>query len=180
MLLLRAWLRRLIIMRGSALGRFCDCTKAVGKVPRCKPSAFIADENVTPLRPATRAKSLPAATAPNEGAHLVPRLTTERATAPWLGGSGRLRSRISLRVSLGFAERYLGISRGRQRGGESVPISKTQLSCDYLQACAVRKRDVSVHKRVSKRFRQCLGIFQREHRPILHHGEPLDDQRLHC
>src|SRR5258708_27116947 len=108
------------------LGRFFVGTKAVSKVLRGKRGAFIADENVTPLRPAARAKSLPAPTASNDGPHFVPRLTAERTSAPRHGGS------IHLRVSLDFTEPHLELSLGRQFGRESVPISKTKLSCDYL------------------------------------------------
>src|ERR1700723_303451 len=154
--------------RDSDLGMFFGATQAVGKVLRGKRGAFIADENVTPLRPAARAKAFPAPAAPNEGPHFVPRLTAERTSAPRHGGSGHLGGSIHLRVSLGFTGRYLEHFLGRQFGRESVPISKTKLSCDYLQACAVGKRDVSVDERVSKRFRHCLGIFLCEHGLILH------------
>src|SRR5580698_1933071 len=120
------------LLEGLDLGKFFGRTKAVSRVLRGQHDAFIADENVAPLRPTARAKCFPAPAASNEGPHFVPRLTTERTGAPRLGGSVHPGGSIHLRFSLGFAERYLEPSLSRQFGRESVPISKTELSCDYL------------------------------------------------
>ena len=109
----------------SGFGRFRGGAKAVGKVLRSKRCAFIADEDVTPLRAAARTKGLPASATPNEGPHFVPRFTAERTCAPRLYTSGHLRDFIFLWVSLYFTEWNLATFLGEQIGRKGVPIGET-------------------------------------------------------